>query len=133
MFEFLGESAKYTANTGLVTISTANSNLDGTGTLATVLTAASNGTFITSVIIKAQGSPSQGMVRLFIKTGVGAGTKFRLLVEIEVPPYSQTGIWASFSRVVHLNMSLKAADVLMASTENANTFCITAIGYNWTY
>ena len=42
------------ANTGFVTISTANSNLDGTGTTALLLTAGNNGTLVKTLIIKAQ-------------------------------------------------------------------------------
>ncbi len=63
--------AKYTANTGMATISTANANLDGTGTLATVLTASANGTFIKSVIVEAKGTVNIGMVRLFVKSPGG--------------------------------------------------------------
>ncbi|MFN8331326.1 MAG: hypothetical protein U0T81_08930 [Saprospiraceae bacterium] len=54
-------------NTGFVTISTANSNLDGTGTTTLLLTAGNDGTLIKSLIIKAQTSTSQGMIRFFIK------------------------------------------------------------------
>src|ERR1051326_122814 len=66
------ESTKYTADqAGMVTISTANSNLDGTGTLGTVFTASAGnkGALISSVIIKAQVSTTPGMVRLFIYDG----------------------------------------------------------------
>lgn len=49
------ESTNYTANTGMQTVSTANSNLDGTGTLSSaIVTGASNGTVIKSITIKAQ-------------------------------------------------------------------------------
>jgi hypothetical protein len=49
----MAAETQYTANTGMVKISTANSNLDGSGTLGTVLTGASNGTLIKTVTVKA--------------------------------------------------------------------------------
>ena len=62
----MAAETQYTANTGKVLISTANSNLDGTGTLGTVLTAASNGTLIKAITVKAQVNTTEGMVRLFL-------------------------------------------------------------------
>jgi hypothetical protein len=41
------------ANIGVVNINTANTNLDGTGSTSLVLTGASNGTILNSLIIKA--------------------------------------------------------------------------------
>ena len=60
------ENSLVTANTGFATVATANSGLDGKGTLATVLTGAANGTMVKSVIVKAIAPTLQGMVRLFI-------------------------------------------------------------------
>ena len=66
----MAAETQYTPNTGLATINTANSNVDGSGTLGTVLTADANkkGTFIKSVTVKASTDTAQGMVRLFIMT-----------------------------------------------------------------
>jgi len=55
-----------TANTGIVTISVANPNLNGTGTLVTLITGAENGTIVKSVIVKAAMPVTTGMVRLFV-------------------------------------------------------------------
>ncbi len=50
----IGQRTKYTANTGTTIMSTANSNLDGTGTLYTDLTAGSSayGTLIKTIRVK---------------------------------------------------------------------------------
>jgi hypothetical protein len=74
------ESANYTANTGFATISTANPNLDGSGALENVITAAANGTVIQSLVIKALGATTPGMVRLFLYDG----TNTKLIREIPV-------------------------------------------------
>ncbi len=60
----MAEEIQYTANTGMVTISSANSNLDGSGDIYKVLVGAANGTVIKTVTIKAITSTKKGMVRL---------------------------------------------------------------------
>ncbi|MGB3949062.1 MAG: hypothetical protein WBM13_13840 [Bacteroidia bacterium] len=120
----------FTANTGLVTISTANTNLDGTGTLGTVLTAASSGTNVKSVTIKAVGSTTaQGMVRLFVDEGAGA----KLIAEVEIPIVTQSSADEGFEIYLPLDLDLQAGAILKASTQIANTFNIIAEGLDWTY
>lgn len=128
----IDERAKYTANTGTTLISTANSNLNGTGTLGTVITAASNGTLITRVFIKATTTVTRGMVRLFIYDG----TNTCLLKEVSVNPVTivtTTGIDQSFEAILDMNFNLKSGECLKASTEIANSFSVTAEGLDWTY
>lgn len=125
----INERVQYTANTGTTVISTANTNLDGTGTLGTVLTASLNGTLIKTVFIKATGNTTRGMVRLFI-TG---GGNTRLLAEVQVPAVTKSAIDNSFSAVLNINYDLKSGYILKASTENAESFALTAEGLDWTY
>ena len=125
----MAAETQYTANTGIVAISTANTNLDGTGTLGTVLTAASNGTLIKTVRIKAQGNTTQGMVRLFV-TGGGAT---ELIAEIEVSAVTKSATDPSFEVVLPINYALKSAYVLKASTQIGETFNVFAEGLDWTY
>ncbi|MCC7452929.1 MAG: hypothetical protein IT222_02085 [Crocinitomix sp.] len=125
----MAEETHYTANTGMVTISTANSNLDGTGTLGTVLTGANNGTLIKSVFIKAQGSTQSGMVRLFIFNGSSS----ILLHEIYIPENAQASVNKSFEIQLDLNITLKSGFMLRASTQQGNTFNIIAEGMDWSY
>ena len=125
----MAAETQYTANTGIVAISTANSNLDGTGTIGTVLTGASNGTLVKSVTIKAQGDTTAGMVRLFV-TG---GGNTRLIAEIEIPAVTKSSVDATFEQYLEINYALKSGYVLKASTEKAETFNIIAEGLDWAY
>lgn len=127
------ESTKYTANTGMVTVSTANSNLDGSGALGTVLTAASSGTIIQSIVIKAQVNTTPGMVRLFLYDG---SNYTKLFKEIPIPYVTKSGTAHSFSHRIDFgerDFALKANWVLKASTENAEAFNVIAEGLDWTY
>lgn len=125
----MAAETQYTANTGVVTISTANSNLDGTGTLGTVLTGASNGTLIKSVIIKAQTNTTQGMIRLF----VNGGGATELIAEIEVPAVTKSSVDPSYELFMPLNYALKSGYILKAATQNAETFNVIAEGLDWAY
>jgi len=119
------------ANTGLVTISTANPYLDGTGTLGLVLTAASgptaDGTTITPITIKATGSTSEGMVRLFTYDAVN----YYLWKEVYIPAVTQTSVVEAFQVTVYDNLNLAPGETLWASTQNANSFNIYANGIDW--
>jgi hypothetical protein len=126
----INERAKYTANTGVVLISTANANLNGTGTLGTVLTAADNGTLIKTITINAIGNTTQGMVRLFIYDGVSVTN---LIDEFEIPPSTALGTYPAYSISYDVNYNLKRDYVLKASTQNAENFVVIAEGLNWTY
>ncbi len=126
----MAEETQYTANTGMQTISTANTNLDGTGTLSSaIITGASNGTLIKTVTVKAQVTTTQGMVRLFIYDG----SNTKLLTEIEVPATVKAANDMSFEAVVPLNYSLKSGWSLKASTEKGESFNVIAEGLNWAY
>jgi hypothetical protein len=126
----MAAETQYTANTGMAQISTANSNLDGTGTLGTVLTAGNtNGTLVKSVTIKATGNTTDGMVRLFIYDG----TNTRLVGEIHIPAVTKSAQDPAFEVYLETNFALKAGWVLKASTQNAETFNVIAEGLDWTY
>lgn len=126
----MAEDTRYEAKTGIAQISTANSNLDGTGTIATVLTANSNGTLIKSVLIKATGDTSKGMIRFFIYDG----TNTRLFFEVEVPEINQDSAdTKSFETQVILDFKLEVEYQLRVSTENADTFNVFAEGMDWSY
>ncbi|HWY13298.1 MAG TPA: hypothetical protein VN026_18345 [Bacteroidia bacterium] len=133
------DSTKYTANTGINSVSTANTNLDGTGTLATILTAGAsatyNGCLIESVTVKSTAfatgtTTTPGMVRLFLYDGVSVT---RLLTEIKVPPVTQSGTLQSFYRKIPLNFNLKAGYSIKASTEKGDTFSVICEGKDWNY
>ena len=127
----INERAKYTANTGIVKISTANTNIDGTGTIATVLTGASNGTLIKKVTVQAIGNTTKGMVRLFIYNPFTV--TYFLLDEIDIPAIIQSATQEAFSITYDLDYSIQASLVLAASTHNAENFIVTAEGLDYAY
>ncbi|MGZ3949110.1 MAG: hypothetical protein ACXVDZ_12200 [Bacteroidia bacterium] len=126
----INERVKYTANTGMGLISAANTNLDGSGTVVTILTAASNGTLIETVTVKATQTTTRGMVRLFVYDGTNSKT---LIHEVQVPPTTASALDHSFVARVPLNLNLKSGYSLLASTQNAETFQVIAEGLDWTY
>ncbi len=126
----MAAETQYTSNLGMVTISTANSNLDGsTGTYYDVITAAANGTLIITVTVKAQVSTTQGMVRLFAYNG----STTKLIAEIEVPAITKSSTYPAFETTVVLNYDLVASGKLKASTQNGETFNVIAEGLDWAY
>lgn len=137
------ESSKYTANTGMATISAQNTALTGAGTQGTdiwdVLTAASNGTNIKSVTIKSllTGLTSVGMVRLFINNGGGDGTNYnKLLTEIPVNATTQSATARSFSKKIDFGgkgFFLKSSWKLRATTQTNDDFNIIAEGLDLSY
>lgn len=129
----MAAETQYTANTGVASISVANSNLDGTGTLVDILTASTAtgmvGCIIKSVTIKAQGNTTQGMIRLFVS---GGGTT-ELIAEIEVPAVTKSATDPSFEVYMETNYALKSGYILKAATQNAETFNVIAEGQDWKY
>jgi len=125
----MAEETQYTAKNGIVSIATANSNLDGSGTLGSIITASSNGTLIKNVYIKATGNTTEGMIRLYVFDG----TNSRLIKEIVVPAITCSGTTPTFEIKVQIGLSLKSGFILKASTEKAETFNIIAEALDWTY
>lgn len=104
---------------GAATISTANTNRDGTGTMGTVLTAGTNGSRVDDIDITAQGTTTAGMVRLFIHDGTTA----RLWREVPVTANTASSSNAAFFyRLTGLALILKSGMSLRASTEKAESF-----------
>ncbi|OJW96329.1 MAG: hypothetical protein BGO70_01200 [Bacteroidetes bacterium 43-93] len=95
--------------------------------MGSVLTASGDGTVINSVTIKATGNTQQGMVRLFIDNGVN---KF-LLVEVMIPASVQTSVEPAFGIELTGPIKLTANYVLYASTEQSDSFVVTATGVIW--
>ena len=58
-----------TPRIGAVSVSTANTNRDGTGTIATIITAGANGTQIRELVLKATGDPADSVVTVFLHDG----------------------------------------------------------------
>lgn len=126
----MAANTEFSANTGIGVISTANSNLDGTGTTTAIITpGGSFGVLIKTITIKAQGNTTNGMVRFFIYNG----TNKRLVSEVEIPPVTRSATDPSFGITIPVNFVLKGGWTLHASTEKAETFNIIAEGIDWHY
>lgn len=120
-----------TPKNGMAVISTANTNRDGTGTIGTVFTAGASGSRIDKLVIKAQGTTTAGMVRLFIHDGANA----RLFDEVLVQAITPSAAVQSFQTIlsanqitVELPIILPTGYSLRASTEKAESFNVIAMG-----
>ena len=110
-------------------VSAANTNRDGTGTIATILTAGASGSRIDRVRIQATGTTTAGVVRLYIHDGTNA----RLLSEHIVPAITPSTTVEAFS--VDLDLVALGRVILLpnlfslrASTQIAETFNIFVYG-----
>lgn len=111
-----------TAKNSTVQASAANTNLDGTGTLVDVYTAGASGGRVDELVIKATGTTTAGMIRLYVSDT----TNHRLIKEVPViaiTPSSTIPAWEA--KVVFPNgLIMQTTYVLKASTHNAETFNI---------
>lgn len=110
---------------GIANISTANANRDGAGTLGDVFTAPAGGNQVTSIVVQATVTTTAGMVRIFINDG----SNTRLFDEFEIPANTV----GANTRGVRLSKTyndliLQENYVLKASTHNAETFNVFALG-----
>lgn len=100
-------------------VSTANTNRDGTGTIATILTAGSNGTKIEEITVQATGTTTAGMVRLYLHDG----TNVRLFDEFAVTAVTPSATVAAWRMTrTYANLVLPTGWSLRASTHNGETF-----------
>jgi hypothetical protein len=81
------------------------------------------------ITIKAQGSTTQGMVRIFFK----AGASTWLLREVQIPAITQAATDQTLIAVIDEPFRLKASYTLRASTEKGETFIVSAECLETTY
>jgi hypothetical protein len=111
-------------------VSTANANRDGTGTIATVATGTADGKRINVVRIKAIVTTTAGMVRFYYSAD--GGVTNRLIGEVVVSAITVGAGTAGFEAdwippAGYLNL-VGTSDMLRASTHNAETFNLYALG-----
>jgi hypothetical protein len=129
------DTTQFTANNGIGSDATANTNLDGTGTLVTVYTAGASATYkgsaIETITVKATVNNTPGMVRLYIYDGSTA----YLFKEIIIPSITKTATDKACDITVVLedNFDIKAGYLIKASTEKAENFNILVEGKDWNY
>lgn len=121
---------EYTAVIGMAGISTANSNLDGTGTITNVVVAAED-TTINRVVVKASATTTEGMVRLFVEDAVSV----KLLHEVIIGSRTCSATVPATSHVVEFprGFVLRKGAKLRASTQVAEPFNILAECLEWKF
>lgn len=104
-----------------VQFATANTNRDGTGTIADLITGDTDGTKVEWVRIKAQVTTTAGMIRIYIKK---SGGSYRLIHEMPVSALTvaaSTPAWDD-TWTPREPLILESGDILAVSTHNAETF-----------
>jgi hypothetical protein len=112
-----------------VIVSAANTNRDGTGTLATVWTAGVNGSRIDHVDVQAVGTTTAGVIRLYIHDGAAAMLWRELMVQAGIPS-TTISVWSAavdYSQPQNI-LVLQSGYSLRASTHNAEAFRAIAFG-----
>jgi hypothetical protein len=130
-----------TPTNGFQIISVANTGRDGLGTTYTLATGGAYGTRVSYVIIKAQGTTTAGMIRLFIDEVTGGGSVC-LIKEIPVTAITPSGTVESFEAIVDfeygdsngtvVGLVLAEDQELRVSTNNAEAFAVTCIASQYT-
>jgi hypothetical protein len=115
-----------TPRVAAVNIATANTNRDGTGTIATLITGAATGTRIAEIVVQARVTTTAGMVRLFLYDG----TTYRLFDEIGIAAATvSASVKATRVSTLYNNLLLPSASwSLVVSTHNAESMDVTALG-----
>ncbi len=110
-------------------LATANTNRDGSGTLATIFTAGANGSRIEHIDITAYGTTTAGVIRLYIHDGSTAFLWKEVLVTA-ITPSASIAVWsASVDCSLPSNVLIMPTGYsLRASTHNAENFRVNAIG-----
>lgn len=95
-------------NTFITTGTSANTALDGTGTVATVATAGSNGSYIQRVRITHLGTNVATVVRLFVNNGSAnsSAPNNALVYEVAIPANTLSQTAASVAYDIALDMRL---------------------------
>ena len=114
---------------GVATISAANTNRDGTGTIVTVYTAGPAGSRIAMIEIVATGTTTTGVVRLFLSNGTTTWLWAEHLVTA-VSPTASGAVWSK-QIVPVVPAVLPSGWSVRASTHNAETFVVIVHGGNF--
>jgi hypothetical protein len=109
-----------------VNIATANTNRDGTGTVATLITGVAAGTRVSEIVIKARVTTTAGQVRVFLYDG----TTFFLFDEIALGAASVSAtVQGTRVSTTYNNLILPSSSwSIRVSTHNAESIDVTALG-----
>jgi hypothetical protein len=127
----INERAKYTAITAMALISTANVNIDGTGTITSLFTAGSNGTLIKKINIQAITNVTKGMIRFWIYNPFSL--TYYLIDEVDVPAVLKSATQDAFSVTYEVDYFFQSALSFCVSTQNGESFAVTIEGLEFSY
>lgn len=105
----------------LAQLTDANTNRDGTGTVVTVSTGATDGDRIDDIELCAAGTVTDGVIRLYISDGTNTRLVKEVLVSATTPSTTQA-VWSA--KLINLGWLIRTNWLLKASTHNAETFNI---------
>lgn len=115
-------------NTQAVSVSTANTNRDGTGTIGTLYTAGANGSRVHKITVKATDTTTAGMIRFFLHNG----SAYFLYLEIAVNPITPSASQEAFGAIYDLfgenAIVIPSGWSIRVSTNNAENFNVIAEG-----
>jgi hypothetical protein len=111
-----------------VTIATANTNRDGTGTLGTVIVAGASGTRIDRIRAQAIVTTTAGRVRLFLYDGSNYYALEELAIAAATVSATVSGATAEITFGDLRPLTLPSGWSIAAATNNANDFVVTAYG-----
>jgi hypothetical protein len=120
----MATAAQYAATprTAVGQVTTANTNRNGTGTIATIFTGGSSGSRIDDISIVATGTTTAGVVRLFLNDGTTSYLWQEILVSAITP--STTVQVFSYTLLNQAIILASSSWSLRASTNNSETFNI---------
>lgn len=109
-----------------VNVATANTNRDGTGTVATLITGAATGTRVAEIVTQARVTTTAGMVRVFLYDG----STYYFFDEIAIAAATvSASVKGTRVRVTYDNLVLPSASwSVRVSTHNAESIDVTALG-----
>ena len=115
-----------TPRIGAVNVATANTNRDGTGTVATLITGAATGTRIAEIVVQARVTTTAGMVRIFLYDG----TTYRFWDEVAIAAATVSAtVKGTRLATLYSNLVLPNASwSLVVSTHNAESMDVIALG-----
>ena len=103
-------------------ISTANTNLDGTGTIVSFFDAGTNGSRLDRITVQALSTTTAGKVNIFKRTGVGT---WRFYNSVMVTAATPSTTVQHFRYVLdEQNINLGSTDEFGAATHNAESFLV---------
>lgn len=124
-----------TPNVSWTTLTTANTALDGTGTVGTVWTAGADGGYINQIVVKANttATTSAATLRIYINNGStnATATNNTLIREYILGVASPGASTPGFNYEFALNIQLPAGYKILAHMANGDDYAIAGIGANY--